>query len=63
MLQLHTLPEHMHLPLVGGGVRSCMIFLYSILYIIARPFSFAHCFCLSYDLRLLITPLVSSNFS
>jgi hypothetical protein len=65
--ELISLPEHVGSPPVFSGVRVarslvfCVVFCRS-LFIILSLFSWSFC-CLFFDLRILIIPLVSSNYS
>jgi hypothetical protein len=59
--ELLTLPEHLSSHPVFGGVR-VLGFLSGVLLIAVCSLSFGHCVALSFDLRLLINPLGSSNF-
>jgi hypothetical protein len=59
--ELRTLPEHLSSPTGFSGIRvacSIFFFVYYWSFLLFRPL-----FCLSLNLRLLITPLPSSNFS
>jgi hypothetical protein len=64
--ELLTLSDHLSSPPVFSGDSCCSIvsFLCSVLYIVVCPLFLLTLCCLSFsDLRLLITTLVSSNFS
>ena len=66
-IELLTLPEHLSSSPFLSGVRVtrslvlCVCFVYRCLSFC--PFSFGHCVACPSDLRILITPLVSSNSS
>ena len=62
-LELLILSEHLSSPPVL--VRFLLLLdIFRVVFLSFCPLSFGHCLCLSYfDLRILITPLVSSNSS
>jgi hypothetical protein len=63
-LELPTLPEHLSSPLVFSGVRIIQSLFLRVMFVDrCLSFFFGSLCCLSFDLGILITPLVSSNSS
>jgi hypothetical protein len=62
--ELLTLPEHMNSPPVFSGVRVARSLVFCVCFVDrCLSFFFWPLFCLSIDVRIMITPLVSSNSS